>query len=114
MASVPPDPPLSGAPNGKTPQFAGVCFAVTFSGEFVASHLRRPPARPLPSCPSRLLSLKARTIRSRRTSERPPLLRQDSRGCWKLTRPGAMSQSRLTRSWFFDFLHGGVDGQTHS
>jgi hypothetical protein len=42
MASVPPDPPLSGAPNGKTPQFAGFCFAVTFSGEFVASHLRRP------------------------------------------------------------------------
>jgi hypothetical protein len=32
MASVPPDPPPAGAPNGKTPQFAGFCFAAAFSG----------------------------------------------------------------------------------
>jgi hypothetical protein len=78
----------------------------------------RPPpataARTMPSCPLRLLSLKARTIRSRRTGGRPHLLRQDSRGCWKLTRPGAMSQSRLTRSWSFGFQHGGVDGQSRT
>ena len=36
---------------------------------------------------------------------------RNSRGCWKLTRPGAMSQSRLTRSWSFGFQRGGVDGQ---
>ena len=32
MASVPPIPPLSGAPNGKTPHFAGLCFAVASRG----------------------------------------------------------------------------------
>ena len=32
MASVPPIPPLSGAPNGKTPHFAGFCFALASRG----------------------------------------------------------------------------------
>jgi hypothetical protein len=41
MASVPPDPPPSGAPNGKTPQFAGFCFAAAFSGSVAdADHVR--------------------------------------------------------------------------